>query len=35
MYLKQQFRDLETMVTDFGKWGAKELDYVYAMIREP
>lgn len=35
MYLKQQFRDLETLVTDFSKWGAKELDYVFAMIKDP
>ncbi|KAJ4423844.1 hypothetical protein N0V82_001428 [Gnomoniopsis sp. IMI 355080] len=35
MYLKHQFRDVETMVTDFSKWGAKDLQYVFAMIKEP
>lgn len=35
MYLKNQFRDVETMTTDFGQWGAKELDYIFAMIRDP
>lgn len=35
MYLKNQFRDVETLATDFSEWGAKELDYLFAMIREP
>lgn len=35
LYLRHQFRDIETMVTDFSKWGAKDLHKVFAMIREP
>lgn len=35
MYLRHQFRDIETMVTDFSQWGAKDLHNVFAMIKEP
>ncbi|KAJ4393105.1 hypothetical protein N0V93_002312 [Gnomoniopsis smithogilvyi] len=35
MYLRHQFRDIETLVTDFSQWGAKNLHNVFAMIKEP
>lgn len=34
LYLKYGFRDLEEMLTDFGKWGKKEPHRVWAMIKE-
>lgn len=35
LYQKYHFTDIETMVTDFSQWGAKDLHEVFAMIKEP
>lgn len=34
LYLKHQFRDLQLMETDFGKWGMTEPIQTWAMIKE-
>lgn len=34
LYLKHGFKDLEELVTDFGKWGLKSPHRVWAMIHD-